>query len=170
MRIKCGSIFQRQNVSLQRDRKKTSVLATADGRIVKAYWCRLEAILRKSVEQFSRVRRLNDSNATRVCWRGNDVNSAFQCPRRTIEKALGEAPLYSGRNVLTGDLNMRTSLHTQLRGRFVEMLAIFQVHLTGKMYAVRYFKLIAMAAWRRWTVSTAEMLSSQCLLMCFITH
>ena len=68
-----------------------------------------------------------------------------------IEKALGEAPLYSGRNVLMGDPNMRTSLHTQLRGKFVEMLAIFQVRLTGKMYAVRYFKLTAVAAtsWRR---------------------
>ena len=67
-----------------------------------------------------------------MCWRGNDVNTGLQYPRRTIEKALGEAPLYSGRNVLMGDPNMRTSLHTQLRGGFVEMLEIFQVHLTGE--------------------------------------
>ena len=86
----------------------------------------------KSVERFSRVRRSNDSNVTRVCWRGNEVNTGFQYPQRTIEKALGEAPLYSGRNVLMDDPNMRTNLHTQLRGRFVEMLAIFQVRLTGK--------------------------------------
>ena len=102
-------------------------------------------ILRKSVELFSRVPRSNESNVTRVCWHGNDVNTGFQYPRRTIEKALGEAPLYSGRNVSMAVPHMRTSLHAQLRGRFVEMLAIFQVHLTRKMYAVRYFMLTAVA-------------------------
>ena len=81
-----------------------------------------------------------------MCWRGNDVNTGFQYARRTIGAGLGEAPLYSGRNVLIGDPNIRTSLHTQLRGRLVEMLAIFQVRLTGKMYAVQYFMLIAVAA------------------------
>ena len=121
-------------------------MEAGDGRVVKAYWCRLEAILHKSVERFSRVRRSTDNNVTSVCWRGNDVNTGFQYPWRTIKKALGEAPLYSGRNVLMGDPNMRTSLQTQLRGRFVEMLAIFQVHLTGEMYAVRYFMLTAVPA------------------------
>ena len=56
-------------------------MGTGDGRGVKTYWCRLETILRKSVDRFSRVRRSNDSNVTRVCWRGNDVNTSFKYPR-----------------------------------------------------------------------------------------
>ena len=51
---------------------------------------------------------------------------------------LGEVPLYSGRNMLVFDPNMRTSLHTQLRGRFVEMLAIFQVYSMAKIKCMPY--------------------------------
>ncbi|KAK2163509.1 hypothetical protein NP493_1458g00018 [Ridgeia piscesae] len=42
-------------------------------------------------------------------------NTGFPYPQRTIEEALGEVPLYSGRNVLVFDPNMRQNLLTQLR-------------------------------------------------------
>ena len=51
------------------------------------------------IRPFSRVHGLNESNVTRVCWCGNDVNTRFHYLRRTIEETVGEAPLLSGRNV-----------------------------------------------------------------------
>ena len=55
---------------------------------------------------------------------------------------MGDAPLYSGRNILVFDYNMRlrTSLHAQMGGRSVEMVATFQECSMAKMYAVRYYK------------------------------
>ena len=85
--------------------------------------------LRKPVERFSRVRRSNNSKSHVTA--GAEMTSTLVSNihgERSRRHVLGEAPLYSGRNVLVFDPYMRTSLHAKHRRRSVEtieMVAMF---------------------------------------------